>query len=106
MLPGEVLTDVTFASSKPEDTVRGQQISVGFHRREQFRKGTMHGERIQTQANCVLPNRLQFPAGRSVVCGCQRASPLPFICCVISRQQACMAGGLELTNLNKRSVGL
>lgn len=107
MLPGEkVLTDVTFPSSKPEDTAKAQQISVEFYRREQFREGTMHAERIQTQAYCVLTNRLQFPAGRSVVCGCQRAYPLHFICCVISRQQACMAGGLELVNLNKRSVVL
>lgn len=69
-------------------------------------KAQRNTERIQIQAHRVLTNRLQFPAGRSMVCGCQRASPLPFRCCVISWQQACMAGGLELTNLNKRSVGL
>lgn len=30
-------------------------------------------------------------------CGCQRASLLPFICAIISRQQASVAGGVELT---------
>lgn len=37
---------------------------------------------VDSEADCVLTNRLHFPAGHSAVCGCQRASLLPFICCV------------------------
>lgn len=66
-------------------------------RRQPGKKGSTHAERLQTQANCVLTNRLDFPAGCSCGLCCQRASLLPFICAIISRQQASVAGGVELT---------
>lgn len=67
-----------------------------------FQSGQQRGEPL---ADRVLTNRLQFPAGRSVACGCQRASPLPFICWIISRRQACVASGWRLTNQCDRTAG-
>lgn len=73
MLPGEVLlTDAAFASSRTWG--HGEEYDIRYlwdftdeSSLEGKKKGTTHAERIQTQANRVLTNRLQFPAGRSVV---------------------------------------